>query len=130
MIQQEHLTVFPKQEIPGQSKVTMPGLSIDVKRALQQYAMGTMEERAKGYYEKLGEEIPDFHKMSKIERLVSLNEIRKKIKEQQGTINNIVAKAQADKKEAILQQTVKQKVDEAINTERAKGNRRDSSDSK
>lgn len=122
MIQQIHLEPHPKPEVPGQDKITMPGLSIDVKKALQQYAMGTMEERAKGYYEDKGMPIPDFDHMSRIERLVQLGIYRQQIKEANEQLETLAAASQAKKAEAIMQKTVKQKVDEAINTERARGN--------
>lgn len=118
MIQQIHLEPHPKPEISGKDKITMPGLGIDVKRALQQYAMGTMEERAKGFYEQQGLPIPDFDRMSKIERLVALNDTRELAKAQRENLININARATAAKEEAILQKTVKQKVDEAIKSER------------
>lgn len=81
MIQQQHLTEFPKQELSEGKKVTIPGLGVDIKKAMEQYLRGSLVERAKGFYESKGMIIPDFHKMDKIEKLLALNEFRKRYKD-------------------------------------------------
>lgn len=100
-----------RPEVPTGKKITMPGLGVDIKQIMLMYARGSEVERAKGYYEKVGMPIPDFDRMSHIEKLEALAQIRKQKKEAEGKINSELKKADAKKQDAILQNKVKQKVD-------------------
>lgn len=114
MIQQQHITPNPTQEVAGTKKITMPGLSVDVKLALQQYARGSMEERAKGYYESQGMIIPDFNKMSHIERLEALNEYREIAKNSQVELQGFATARAKREDELKLSNLVNKKVDEKL----------------
>lgn len=114
MIQQIHMAPHPNPEVSTGKKITMPGMAVDIKQVIQMYARGSMEERARGFYEKEGMEIPDFARMSKIERLEKLGEYHEQIANAQNNIAQIRAKAEAKNSEAILQKTVQQKVEDEL----------------
>lgn len=100
-----------RPEVPTGKKITMPGLGVDIKQVMLMYARGSEVERAKGYYEQQGMEVPDFDRMSHIEKLEALAELRKSAKQATEEINRSLEKAEAKRQDAILQNKVKQKVD-------------------
>lgn len=97
MIQQVHILPYPTPEIPSGHKLTAPGQVVDMKLVAKAYERGTMETKAKGYYEEKGMPIPPFERMSKIERLVALNEYRELAK---GGQNKLVEANEKGKKAA------------------------------
>lgn len=115
MIQQQHIEPYPSPEVSTGKKITMPGLGVDIRQVMQMYSRGSMEERAKGYYEQEGMEVPDFARMSHIEKLEALGEYRRQAKESNDKLNKLSDASVAKQKDAILQKTVKQKVDDELN---------------
>lgn len=114
MIQQQHLEPYPTPEVMGTKKITMTGLSVDVSRAMQQYAQGTLESRIQSYYEMSGMSVPDFHMMSKIERLESLNEYKKQVKESTVELEGFAAARAKRQEEVKVTNAVNKKVDEKL----------------
>lgn len=120
MIQQEHLAPFPNVEKNGGKRITMPGLGVDIRQVLQQYAKGTLEERAKGYYDGLGMEIPEFSKMSRIEKLEQLNIYRDLVNKTKNDLEGFgKAKKQREEEEKINKR-VKKEVDEKLSAQGGK----------
>lgn len=114
MIQQIHIAPYPTPEVPTGKKITMPGQAVDIKQVIEMYSRGTMEERARGFYEQEGMPIPDFERMSKIERLEKLAEYHKQIVEASKNIEQAKTASAAKAKDAILQKTVNQKVEDEL----------------
>lgn len=112
MILQKHLVEYPVPEKAVGKKITIPGLGVSIANVMQMYARGSLEERAKGYYEKKGMEVPDFAMMSKIERMEALSEYQKTVINENKKLDTVAEKIEAAKKEAILQKKIKDKVDE------------------
>lgn len=88
---------FPKvytepAPLKKQQELTIPGQAIDLKHAMNMYRRGSLEERAKGFYEAKGFEMPDFDRMSKVERLGELNKFSKEVKRLSQEIQNINTK--------------------------------------
>lgn len=123
MIQQQHIVnPHAKPEVGSGKKITLPGYGVNIKEAIEQYSRGSMENKAKGFYENEGEPVPDFAKMSKIERLEALGEYIKEVENKRAEIANIVSASQSKQKDAILQQTVKQKVQDELKQQRSERN--------
>lgn len=112
MILQKHLVEYPVPEKAEGKKITIPGLGVNIANVMQMYARGSLEERAKGYYEKKGMEVPDFAMMSKIERMEALSEYQKTVINENKKLDTLAEKIEVAKKEAILQKKIKEKVDE------------------
>lgn len=96
----------------GSTKVTqsltIPGQAFNLAYAMEQYKRGNLVERALGYYEKQGMEIPDVRMMDKIERMELLAHYRQLVKNSQTNIeadfnrakkrnNELVEKQKAEK---------------------------------
>lgn len=98
MILQEYIP-NPKPEVPSGKVITLPGQAVDMKSAINQYRAGSLVERAKGYYERAGMEVPQFEKMSKVDQLLALGEYRKTVLEKQLDLQKF--KQDALKKESL-----------------------------
>lgn len=107
MIQQQHLTAYPTAEKGSGKVLTIPGQTVDLVKALQSYTRNSLEEKVKGYYEKEGMPIPDFHHMDKIQRLQALSDYRtlvdSKVKEVKD-ISGKVFKAREEEKEKLVKE--------------------------
>lgn len=66
-----------KYERTSQQKITDPSMYVSPAKAVKMYQDDSLEKRAAHYYEQQGQVIPEFDKMTKIERLEALNEARK-----------------------------------------------------
>lgn len=114
MIQTEHLVAYPKPEKLGGKALTYPKLGVNIKAAVEQYARGTLENRAIGYYMEKGMEVPDLHMMDKIEKLQMLQEWRKKVKETEGLLEGVAKAEEKRKSELELSNLINKKADEKI----------------
>lgn len=112
MIQQTHLAPWPTFERTGKDQVTQPGMAVSIGEAVANMDLGSPEEQAGAFYEKMGMPIPDFDKMTKTDRMIALNKYRKEVSELEGQLNEIDALSKRKHDEAILQKTIKAKVDE------------------
>lgn len=70
-----HATLMPC----GGRSLTIPGQAIEIGLAVKRFSAPTIQERLKGYYEQEGLELPNFDRLSKIERLDLLAESREKL---------------------------------------------------
>ncbi|WNK12603.1 MAG: hypothetical protein [Microvirus sp.] len=84
----------------GGKKITMPGMAVNDIDMLKRYAAGSLENQAKGFYEKNGMEIPDFDRMDRIEKLEALEHYREKLKASRQTLTNSIQDAERKHKEA------------------------------
>lgn len=104
-------TTFPNQNIivlgPPQQSLAIPDQAMNLEYAMKQYKRGTLEERAKGYYEQKGLEVPDFDRMSKIEKLMQLAEFRKITKNASDTIGVGINNLKNIKNELVQQEKAK-----------------------
>lgn len=81
-----------KYQLPkaGKEKVTpslsIPGQAFNLQYAMEEYKRGNLVDRAIGYYEKNGMEVPDVRMMDKIERMELLAQYRALIKQSQQNI--------------------------------------------
>lgn len=112
MIQQTHLAPWPTYERTGKDQVTQPGMAVSIGEAVKNMDMGTPEEQAGAFYEKMGMPIPDFDRMSKTDRMIALNKYRQDVVKLEGDLNKMESLAKEKHDEAILQQKIKAKVDE------------------
>lgn len=60
-------------------QVTIQGKSLNLKFAIQQMRVGSIEEQLGAFYEKDGQVVPDFGRMSKVERMVELNKYKEEV---------------------------------------------------
>lgn len=60
----------------GGLKLTQPGMASKATEALAKLKAGTLIDQAKGYYDTMGIEVPDFNMMDKVQKLNALNEYR------------------------------------------------------
>lgn len=79
-----YTTHLPRLQKPAKIKVTgklltMPNRSINIRKAIQNMAFGSMEDRAGAFYEENGLVIPDFRMMDRIEKLHALSEYREEV---------------------------------------------------
>lgn len=104
-------TTFPNQNITGlgqpQQSLAIPDQAMNLKFAMMQYKRGTLVERAKGYYEQKGLEVPDFDRMSKVEKLMALAEFRKTVKNATDEIGTLSAQLKSQKNELVQEQKAK-----------------------
>lgn len=115
MIQSQHVvTDYPTPEKMGDKKITMPGLGVNIARAIQMYSKGTIENQAIGYYEEKEMPIPDFGRMSKIEKLMALNEWREVVKTETGILQGLQAESKKREDSIILSNQINKKVDEKL----------------
>lgn len=105
-----YLTAIPRRprpvfSYPKSAKATIPNRATDIKKAKQNMALGSLEDRAGAFYESMGIQIPDFRMMDKIEKLQALNHYAK-------DVEILTKKAQSfeDQQEQILKHK-KQKAD-------------------
>lgn len=79
MIQQTKIEKKPKIQTGNRknnNSLTIPGLAMNLKFAMEQFKRNTLIEKTKAYYETKGFEMPNFSMMSRIERLQALSDFR------------------------------------------------------
>lgn len=113
MIQQQHLTAYPKAEKQTGKRITMPGLAVNIQRAMQQYNLGDPVIQAKGWYEQQNMPIPDFDRMSKIDRLMALESYRKEAKAKTNLLDDLEKNVNTKIKEKELSNLINKKVNES-----------------
>lgn len=91
MILSQHVESKPgyKMALKGGKSLTIPGLAMDLKFAMQQYKRAQPIEKMIAYYEKEGLEMPDFGMMNTIEKYEALNDFRKQKKQAEEELSNI-----------------------------------------
>lgn len=112
MIQQQHLTPYPTKEVGGGKRLSQPGLGVNIKKALQMYSQGTLENKAAGYYEKAGLPIPEFDRMNLIEKYEALGEWRQKVKDGVFELEQFQLAANKRAEEARIDSLVNKKINE------------------
>lgn len=130
MILQERISQFPAIKAPVklrkgekvQLSLTIPGQSMNLNHAMEQYKRGSLIERATAFYEKQGYEMPHFERMSTVERLGELAKFRKMKLE---SINKL-KKIEKD----VLEQKQKAATAKTDNASKPNSNREDGGDSK
>lgn len=95
MIQYKHIVKSPGYIKLGGKPITMPGMATNVKQALRMYRDGSFVEKAGAYYEEEGMPIPNFDRMSKIDRLMALNEVRERMISKKKSLDEMNSKAKA-----------------------------------
>lgn len=63
----------------GGRSLSIPNQAIDIAVSVKRFSAPTIQERLKGYYEEEGLELPNFDRLSRIERLDLLSESREKL---------------------------------------------------
>lgn len=78
----------PAYERSGGVRITMPGMALNPGRAIEQMALGRIEERVRTFYEQEGMVIPDFYMMDRIDKLQALENYRAYAKRIRDEITN------------------------------------------
>lgn len=105
---------------PEGKMLTQPNRAVNILQALNMYQAGTLENKAKAYYEEQGMPIPNFDMMDKIEKYQALNEFKERAKEKVRSLRALDQK-QAENHQKLINQRIEQKADEQLQRSRGTG---------
>lgn len=94
----------PTKERFSEPSLTQPGQAIDIATAAKHFTTPSIDERMKVYYDEAGIELPNFERMSYVERLTSLAESREQYKAAKQKVDLLDdLKAQEEKRKTYAQ---------------------------